>query len=70
MQEKSFVASDLALEIIGDFAIVWLLSPKKAFKPKPSNPMARWIAALPGHCLQASPAPMFDLSGQIRYFCL
>ncbi len=56
-QEIDFVASDLSLEIIGDFAIVWLLSPKVSFKPLPKSVLARAYKALPGHCLQASPAP-------------
>ena len=47
------MASDLSLEIIGDFAIVWLLSPKANFKPLPKSVLGRAYKALPGHCLQA-----------------
>ena len=53
MQEIDFVASDLSLEIIGDFAIVWLLSPRKSFRPLPRSVLGRVYKALPGHALQA-----------------
>lgn len=46
--------SDLSLEIIGDFAIVWLLSPKKVFTVAPTGAMARMGSKLPGHALQVS----------------
>ncbi len=47
--------SDLALEIVGDTAIVWLLSPKAAFGARPTGGLARFTASLPGYCLQVSP---------------
>lgn len=47
------MASDLSLEIIGDFAIVWLLSPKANFRPLPKSVLGRAYKALPGHFLQA-----------------
>ncbi len=44
--------SDLSLEIIGDFAIVWLLSPKKSFSAAPSGGVSLFASRLPGHALQ------------------
>ncbi len=44
--------SDLSLEIIGDFAIVWLLSPKKSFSAAPSGGLSLFASRLPGHSLQ------------------
>lgn len=44
--------SDMALEVIGDFAVVWLLSPTRSFSPVAKNSMARYINGLPGHALQ------------------
>lgn len=44
--------SDMALEVIGDFAVVWLLSPTRSFSPAAKNSMARYINGLPGHALQ------------------
>ncbi len=52
MQEIDFVMSDLSLEIIGDFAIVWLLSPKKAFGAAPTSSIGKIASQLPGHALQ------------------
>lgn len=52
MQEIDFVMSDLSLEIIGDFAIVWLLSPKKSFSAAPSGGVSLFASRLPGHALQ------------------
>ena len=52
MQEIDFVMSDLSLEIIGDFAIVWLLSPKKSFSPAPIGGVSQFASQLPGHSLQ------------------
>lgn len=44
--------SDMTLEVIGDFAVVWLLSPTRSFSPTAKNSMARYINGLPGHALQ------------------
>ena len=52
VQEIDFVMSDLSLEIIGDFAIVWLLSPKKVFTAAPTSAIGRITSKLPGHALQ------------------
>ena len=52
LQEFDFVLSDMALEVIGDFAVVWLLSPTRSFSPTAKNSMARYINGLPGHALQ------------------
>ena len=46
------VASDLALEIFGDFIVVWILSPKKTFAQAPNKGLSRAIEGLPGHVLQ------------------
>lgn len=46
------MASDMALEIIGDFSIVWFLSPALSLTGRPSSSFARWTAALPGSSLQ------------------
>lgn len=46
--------SDLSLEIIGDFAIIWLLSPKKSFSPAPRGGLSQFASRLPGHSLQVS----------------
>ena len=51
-QEFDFVLSDMALEVIGDFAVVWLLSPTRSFSPTAKKSLARYINALPGHALQ------------------
>lgn len=52
LQEIDFVMSDLSLEIIGDFAIVWLLSPKKTFAAAPTSAIGKITSQLPGHALQ------------------
>ena len=52
LQELHFVASDIALELIGDFAVVCLLSPKKSFLQRPKPGFSRVIAGLPGHAFQ------------------
>lgn len=52
LQELHFVASDIALELIGDFAVVCLLSPKKSFTQRPKPGFSRFIGGLPGHAFQ------------------
>ena len=54
-EELPFFLSDLALEAIADCALVWLLSPRRSFRPLPSNRIVRGIAQLPGHSLQVDP---------------
>ena len=49
------VASDLALEIFGDFFVVWILSPKKTFTQAPKKGLSRAIEGLPQHVLQVNP---------------
>ena len=56
LQEMSFVASDMALEIIGDIAIVWFLSPQLRLGRLPSSGFAKWTAALPGSSAQVGGA--------------
>ena len=51
-KEINFVASDMSLEVIGDFFIVWLLSPRASFAPRSPSAAARAVAALPAHALQ------------------
>ena len=46
------MASDIALEVIGDFAVVCLLSPKCSFKQRPKSGLSRAISGLPGHAFQ------------------
>ena len=53
--------SDLSLEIIGDFAIVWLLSPKKSFSAAPSGGLSQFVSRLPGHSLQVTTSAQFLL---------
>lgn len=50
--EAAMVASDMSLEILGDFAIVWLLSPRASFAPASTAPLARALRGLPAHSLQ------------------
>ena len=55
-QEMSFVASDMALEIIGDVAIVWFLSPQLRLGSLPSSGVARWTRSLPASAVQVRAA--------------
>ena len=48
--------SDLALEVVGDAAIVWLLSPKAAIAPRPASGLSRLTLSLPGYFLQVGVA--------------
>mmetsp|Transcript_6379 Transcript_6379/g.18369 ORF Transcript_6379/g.18369 Transcript_6379/m.18369 type:complete len:366 (-) Transcript_6379:765-1862(-) len=57
-KEINFVLSDLALEVVGDVAIVWLLSPKVSFKGKPLSAMSKWAGNLPGFALQRGQFPV------------
>ncbi|EKX33117.1 hypothetical protein GUITHDRAFT_156148 [Guillardia theta CCMP2712] len=50
--ELDFVASDMALEIIGDFSLVWLLSPAAKFAAEPTGGISKAISSLPSHFLQ------------------
>lgn len=54
--EAALVASDMSLEILGDFAIVWLLSPKACFKPRADSALTRALRSLPSHAMQVGPA--------------
>lgn len=51
-KEMNMVASDMALEIIADVSVVWLLSTKANFKPQAKGKLARAFAALPAHAFQ------------------
>ncbi|CAK0786940.1 hypothetical protein CVIRNUC_010154 [Coccomyxa viridis] len=57
-KEIDFVLSDLSLEVIGDFAIIWLLSPKKSFSRAPQGGLSHFAAGLPGHTLQIGAFPL------------
>ncbi|KAK3285302.1 hypothetical protein CYMTET_7092 [Cymbomonas tetramitiformis] len=52
MAELDFVFSDIMLEIIGDFSLVWLLAPRRFFGPLPTTASAKILHSLPSHCLQ------------------
>ena len=54
------------MQVIGDFAVVWLLSPRRDFQPPPTRRMAKALAALPAHCLQVCMDCKCVLSGCIR----
>ena len=58
------VASDMALEVIADVTVVWLLSTKRSFKQPSKSAFARWSAALPAHALQVSSGPSASASLQ------
>lgn len=53
-QEMPFVLSDLALEVLGNFCLVWLLSPRRVFKQSTGTGLTLFVSKLPGHCLQVS----------------
>ena len=61
--------SDLSLEIIGDFAVVWLLSPKKTFSAAPRSGLSQFISRLPGHSLQVEhcPAPLSYIASTVEH---
>ncbi|KAA8491515.1 Protein RETICULATA-RELATED 1, chloroplastic [Porphyridium purpureum] len=48
-KEFDFYLSDIALEIIGDFVLVWLLSPSASFGPATK---ASFLSRLPSHVFQ------------------
>lgn len=66
-EETPFVLSDLALEILGDFSLVWLLSPKTSFRVTKDAGLAAVISKLPGHCLQAGPYTLPQRAMTIAY---
>ena len=50
--ELAIADTGAAMQVIGDFAVVWLLSPRRSFQPPPTRRLAKALAALPAHCLQ------------------
>ena len=60
------MASDMALEVIGDVAIVWFLSPQLRLGSLPSSGFARWTRALPGSSAQARALPRADSNPRLR----
>eukprot|EP01025_Chloroclados_australasicus_P065351 TRINITY_DN8911_c0_g1_i9.p2 TRINITY_DN8911_c0_g1~~TRINITY_DN8911_c0_g1_i9.p2 ORF type:complete len:277 (-),score=23.69 TRINITY_DN8911_c0_g1_i9:12-842(-) len=50
--ELYFVASDMVLEVIVDFFLVWLLSPRRSWKAPPTTGIYATIAKLPSHAFQ------------------
>lgn len=66
------VASDMALEIIADVSVVWLLSTKANFKPQAKGKLARAFAALPAHAFQVPHASrLVDKPDSMQYMpCL
>lgn len=67
MKEMPFVLSDVALEALGDISMVWLLSPRKSFKPLPGKGLPRRIAKLPGHWLQAGNFTLAERAATVLY---
>lgn len=64
-KEINFVMSDLALEVVGDAAIVWLLSPKASFAAKAGG--GGPIASLPGYCLQVGDYSVVERVSTLMY---
>ncbi len=52
MQELDFVLSSMVLEVVGDFAVVWLQSPTSPITLRAKAGLAYYINASPGHALQ------------------
>ena len=53
--------------VIGDFFIVWLLSPKASFAPRANTAFARAIAGLPAHALQVGSYSLAQRFGALAY---
>lgn len=66
-KELDFVASDIMLEIVADFSLVWLLSPALNLRPVPSGKLARTIASLPGHASQKGAFAVWQRASTIAY---
>mmetsp|Transcript_7652 Transcript_7652/g.23174 ORF Transcript_7652/g.23174 Transcript_7652/m.23174 type:complete len:208 (+) Transcript_7652:736-1359(+) len=65
-KEFDFYLSDIALEIVGDFALVWLLSPAMRFAPPPpADSIGAFLNRMPRHALQQG---RFSLAQ--RLFCV
>mmetsp|Transcript_33095 Transcript_33095/g.55429 ORF Transcript_33095/g.55429 Transcript_33095/m.55429 type:complete len:413 (+) Transcript_33095:182-1420(+) len=66
-KEGAFVASDLMLEIVSDFSLVWLLSPALNLRPTPTNALAKTIASLPSHAFQQGSFALWQRASTIAY---
>jgi len=66
-KELDFVASDVMLEIVADFSLVWLLSPALNLRPIPTGKLARTIATLPGHASQKGAFALWQRASTIAY---
>jgi len=51
-KELDFVFSDMMLEIVADFSLVWLLSPSRMLGKAPTGAFLGAIRSLPGHMFQ------------------
>eukprot|EP01025_Chloroclados_australasicus_P035725 TRINITY_DN3637_c0_g2_i5.p1 TRINITY_DN3637_c0_g2~~TRINITY_DN3637_c0_g2_i5.p1 ORF type:complete len:306 (+),score=31.03 TRINITY_DN3637_c0_g2_i5:16-933(+) len=65
--ELHFVVSDMILEVIGDFFLVWLLSPRRTWKAPPASGLAATIAKLPAHAFQRGEFTVGQRVGSYMY---
>ena len=66
-KELDFVASDMALEIIGDFTLVYLLSPASAIRAPAAAGVSKAIQALPAHFLAPGAFTAAQRAGALAY---
>mmetsp|Transcript_24726 Transcript_24726/g.97643 ORF Transcript_24726/g.97643 Transcript_24726/m.97643 type:complete len:349 (-) Transcript_24726:3327-4373(-) len=65
-KEFDFYLSDIALELVGDFALVWLLSPAMRFASPPvAGTFGHFIDRVPKHALQIGTFALWQ-----RLFCI
>ncbi|KAJ8903829.1 hypothetical protein NDN08_000362 [Rhodosorus marinus] len=65
-KEFDFYLSDIALELVGDFALVWLLSPAMRFAgPPAAGSFSHFIEGVPKHALQLGSYALWQ-----RLFCI
>ena len=66
-KELDFVASDMALEIIGDFTLVYLLSPFAATRAPSVSAFGKLVASFPAHFLAPGAFSLAQRGGAIVY---
>jgi hypothetical protein len=66
-KELDFVASDMALEIIGDFALVYLLSPASAVRAPAVAGVGKMVGALPAHFMAKGSFTAAQRAGALVY---
>ena len=66
-KELDFVASDMALEIIGDFTLVYLLSPAAATAAPATSGIGKMISSLPAYFLAPGAFSVAQRGGAILY---